>query len=112
MNDLSDKGMMRSWKMNSSLTYWDDTAVCNSVCNSLGGSRDPGILPVDVNKKDVLSLFIGDLCRKMDFKYVQEVFVVNITIEKLCRAVLNMGIKAVKFRASRSVDFSLDQERA
>jgi hypothetical protein len=73
VNDLSDKGMMRSWKMNSSLTYWDDEAVCNSVCNSLGGSRDPGVLPVDVNKKDTLSLFIGDLCRKMDFKYVQEV---------------------------------------
>ncbi len=70
-SNLSKKGLMISWHDQRTLPYWQS----GSHCNSLDGKRDPGNLPMNVGKKDLLNVFFGDIGRSMQFKYVQEVIV-------------------------------------
>lgn len=70
-NNLSSKGIMISWHNQRVLNYWR----AGSDCNSLDQARDPGNLPLNIDKKDTLKLFFGNLGRNINFKYIQETFV-------------------------------------
>ena len=54
------------------LDYW-----ATEECNSLEDVRAPGMFPLDMDKTDALRVFIGGLCRTIEFKYKKEVNVVN-----------------------------------
>ena len=57
------------------LDYW-----ASEECNSLEGLRAPGMFPLDMDKTDALRLFIGGLCRTIEFKYKKEVSVCKLYI--------------------------------
>ena len=52
------------------LDYWEA-----EECNSLEDVRAPGMFPIDMDKTDALRVFIGGLCRTIEFKYKKEVSV-------------------------------------
>ena len=64
------KGSMVSWNGMKKLNYWSDQ------CNNVDG-RDPGGLPLAINKSDELNLFIGQLCRPLKFAYDSKVIIDN-----------------------------------
>ena len=64
------KGSMVSWNGMKKLNYWSDQ------CNNVDG-RDPGGLPLTINKSEVLNLFIGQLCRSLNFTYDSKVIIEN-----------------------------------
>ena len=64
------KGSMVSWNGMKKLNYWSDK------CNNVDG-RDPGGLPLTINKSEVLNLFIGQLCRSLNFTYDSNVIIEN-----------------------------------
>ncbi len=68
VSNLTKKGQLISWHDKKKLDYWS-----HAKCNSLEGSIEPGMLPLDVQKDQILTIFIGNLCRKINFKYVREV---------------------------------------
>ena len=69
----TDKGLMVAWKgsndakLSSRLNYWK-----SDQCNKVVG-RDPSGLPLNIGKSDVMKLFIGQLCRPLDFVYEKNV---------------------------------------
>ena len=70
LTDLSKKGFMVSWHKKKVLDYW-----ATEECNSLEDVRAPGGFPIDMDKTDALRVFIGGLCRTIEFKYKKEVSV-------------------------------------
>ena len=54
-------------KLSSQLNYWK-----SDQCNKVVG-RDPSGLPLNIGKSDVMKLFIGQLCRPLDFVYLKNV---------------------------------------
>lgn len=62
-----EKGVMVAWNNTSILDYWS-----SEECNIVSG-RDPSGLPLKVESKDVLSLFIGQICRLLKFEYLTQV---------------------------------------
>jgi len=78
--NLTSKGLMVSWKDKRRLDFW--TEKDGSSCNSLDGSRDPGGLPLNMQKDEPLSLFLGQVGRKITFAYQKEVFVPDPTRER------------------------------
>ena len=66
-----DKGIMVEWEGNNELNYWS-----SKQCNKVTG-RDPSGLPLAINKSDVMNLFIGQLCRSLDFLYEKNVLIDN-----------------------------------
>ena len=49
------------------LDYWE-----TEECNSLEKVRAPGMFPIEMDKADALRIFIGGLCRTIEFKYKKE----------------------------------------
>ena len=49
------------------LDYWE-----TDECNSLKDVRAPGMFPIEMDKADALRIFIGGLCRTIEFKYKKE----------------------------------------
>ncbi len=60
---------MVEWDGKKTLDYWS-----GEQCNRITG-RDPSGLPLLIQKSDVLSLFIGQLCRPLNFKYLKDTVV-------------------------------------
>ena len=50
------------------LNYWE-----TDECNSLEGVSSPGGFGLDMDKTDILRVFLGGLCRTIEFKYKKEV---------------------------------------
>ncbi len=66
--DLEQKGFMVAWHDKTELDYWSE-----DHCNSLDAVRAPGGFPLDIDKSDVYRVFLGQLCRTINFKYKKEV---------------------------------------
>ena len=64
--NLTERGMMISWHDMRRLDYWGPEPV---ECNILSSSRDPGLVPLGLQRGQVLPMFIGDLGRTLNFKY-------------------------------------------
>eukprot|EP00095_Tigriopus_kingsejongensis_P008733 maker-scaffold683_size112676-snap-gene-0.13 protein:Tk08733 transcript:maker-scaffold683_size112676-snap-gene-0.13-mRNA-1 annotation:"scavenger receptor class b member 1" len=63
------KGRMVSYEGNTNLDFW-----ASSECNSIKSSSDPAALPMNLQKSSALDVYVAELCRKLDFKYDQEIF--------------------------------------
>ncbi len=66
VNKLEDKGRMVAWHGKRELNYWT-----TPECNKLTG-RDPGGIPMNLQKNEPIEVFIGQLCRTVKFRYVSE----------------------------------------
>ena len=91
LTDLSTKGFMVSWHKKKVIVQRKKNSVLRSEniillysdqvldywtteeCNSLADVRAPGMFPLDMDKTDALRVFIGGLCRTIEFKYKKEV---------------------------------------
>ena len=54
-------------KLTNQLNYWK-----SDQCNKVVG-RDPSGLPLNIGKSDIMKLFIGQLCRPLDFVFAKNV---------------------------------------
>ena len=61
---------MIEWHGKAQLDYWKN--VSSNTCNMVSG-KDPGDLPMNINRGDNFTTFIGQLCRKVTFNYLKEV---------------------------------------
>lgn len=60
---------MVAWHGKSMLDYWS-----SDECNQVQG-RDPSGLPLVISDSDVINVFIGQICRPLDFKFEKSVTV-------------------------------------
>lgn len=68
-------GTIVEYKNQTNLDIWK--GGCNSTCNQINGT-DGSIFPPLIEKNQVISIFITDLCRTMSFSYSGEVNVHGI----------------------------------
>ena len=68
--NITKKGDMIEWHGKAQLDYWKN--VSSNTCNMVSG-KDPGDLPMNINRGDNFTTFIGQLCRKVTFNYLKEV---------------------------------------
>ncbi|XP_057370163.1 platelet glycoprotein 4-like [Daphnia carinata] len=75
-NGLDKLGLIRSWKGEKNLSYWDD-----QYCDMINGT-DGAIYPplVDVNER--IYIFVTDLCRSIYTTYERDVETVGITANR------------------------------
>jgi hypothetical protein len=62
---------MVAWQGSRVLNYWS-----SETCNTVSG-RDPSGLPLTIDHSDQIPLFIGQICRQLNFKFDKKVVVDN-----------------------------------
>lgn len=59
---------MISWDDQTKVRYWG-----SNECNTIRNAHDPAALPMNLQKSTLLNVFVGELCRKLDFQYHEDV---------------------------------------
>ncbi|XP_059085878.1 scavenger receptor class B member 1-like [Tigriopus californicus] len=69
VSNLTLKGRMISWDDQTKVQYWG-----SDECNTIRNAHDPSAVPMNIQKSTLLNVFVGELCRKLNFQYHDDAF--------------------------------------